>query len=177
MPPLLRALPEQAQAAGLAAVHLGEAASPGYAYAVSRLLRAEQARRGSAAGTVTFACAEGRGDDLTAIARATRRLGARCMMFMSGEITPGDEAQILRGGHEEAMRRSAQEGWFFVSAWAMEGYTEVPRDIMQGDRLAAAEILAALTVAPTHVVAPGGQGGLAAAVAVQLRAGEAPCRA
>jgi diaminopropionate ammonia-lyase len=170
------ALPELARAAGLAALHLGEVASSGYAYAASRLLRAALARRGGAdSAAVTFACAEGRGDDLAAIAGAARRLGASCLTFMD-EAVPGDGAQVLRGGYEEAAQRSVREGWLFVSAWASEGYTEVPRDIMQGDRLAVADILAALPIAPTHVVVPGGQDGLAAAAAVQLRAleGAAP---
>ncbi|MFD1109454.1 pyridoxal-phosphate dependent enzyme [Pseudoroseomonas ludipueritiae] len=167
------ALPELAQAAGLASLHLGQVASPGYAYALSRLLRAELARRNmpaGAPGAVTFACAQGRGDDLAAIASAARRLGVRCMAFVEDGAVPGNDAQVLRGGYEEAMRHAGQQGWLFVSAWAAAGYTEVPRDIMQGDRVAVSEALAALPVAPTHVVVPGGQGGLAAATATQLRA-------
>lgn len=173
LPRPLEPLPELARAAGLALLHLGKAVSPGYAYAISRLLRAELARRNmraSAASTVTFACAEGRGDDLVAIAGGARRLGVRCLVFAEREAVPDSDIEILRGGYEEAMRRSGQEHWLFVSAWASSGYTEVPRDIMQGDRVMAAEALATLPAAPTHVVVSGGQGGLAAAVAVQLRA-------
>lgn len=168
-----RALPEPAQGGGLASLHLGEVLSPGYAYAASRLLRAELARRDMPAGdpgTITFACAEGHGDDLAAIISAARKLGARCMAFVEEEPVAGDSLQFLRAGYEEARQRSDEEGWLFVSAWSTAGYTEVPRDIMQGDRVAVAEMLAALPAPPTHVVVPGGQGGLAAAVAVQLRA-------
>jgi diaminopropionate ammonia-lyase len=59
-----------------------------------------------------------------------------------------------------------------VSDTSYPGYTEIPRDVMQGYRLMAEEALAqwqALVPAPpTHVFVPGGVGGVAAAVAAEL---------
>jgi diaminopropionate ammonia-lyase len=47
---------------------------------------------------------------------------------------------------------------------------EVPRDVMQGYRLMAEEAANQLDAPPTHAFVPGGVGGAAAAVSVQLRA-------
>jgi len=64
-----------------------------------------------------------------------------------------------------------------ISDTSYPGYTEPPRDVMQGYRLMAEEALTQMGgVVPTHVFVPCGVGGVAAAVAVQLRAmcGSAP---
>jgi diaminopropionate ammonia-lyase len=174
----LRSLADPARAAGLQAVHAAGTASPGYAYAMSRLLRAELARHGGAPGGITFACAEDHGDDIAAIARGAARLGAHCMVFRAGDAgrdaleAMGDGIRVMRGGYADA----AREGGLLVSGLARPGYTEVPRDIMQGDRVMVGEALAALPSFPTHVVVPGGMGGLAAAAAAQLRARGATAR-
>jgi diaminopropionate ammonia-lyase len=69
-----------------------------------------------------------------------------------------------------AQRTAEKEGWFVVSDTSYAGYTEVPRDVMQGYRLMAEEAAAALPGPPSHVFVQGGVGGLAAAVSAQLRA-------
>jgi diaminopropionate ammonia-lyase len=71
----------------------------------------------------------------------------------------------------EAERRAAQNGWHVVSDTSYPGYTEVPRDVMQGYRLMADEAADQwIGAAPTHVFMQAGVGGAAAAVSVQLRA-------
>lgn len=173
VPCLPKSLPDVAREAGIASLHAARVASPGYAYAALRLLRAELARRGmpeGAADAVTFACAEGRGDDVAAIASGVLRLGARCAAFVTDEVFLGAGVHRIHGGYQDALRAAAEKGWLLVSAMAAPGFTEVPRDIMQGDRLVLEEALAALPISPTHVIVPGGRGGLAAAAAVQLRA-------
>jgi diaminopropionate ammonia-lyase len=82
------------------------------------------------------------------------------------------------GTYDDAVREAARQandnGWFVVSDTSYAGYTEVPRDVMQGYRLMADEAAdqwIGLTHAPpTHVFVQAGVGGAAAAVSVQMRA-------
>ena len=68
-------------------------------------------------------------------------------------------------------RQAEAHGWHVVSDTAWPGYTEIPRDIMQGYRLMADEAAGQWTGdPPTHVFIQGGVGGAAAAVSIHLRA-------
>jgi diaminopropionate ammonia-lyase len=86
----------------------------------------------------------------------------------------GAEVREVSGNYDDSVRASdaaAREGgWLLVSDTSWPGYTEVPRDVMQGYRLMAEEALDALPAPPTHVFIQGGVGGVAAAVSVALRA-------
>jgi diaminopropionate ammonia-lyase len=83
------------------------------------------------------------------------------------------------GTYDDSVRVAAAEaatnGWFVVSDTSWEGYTEVPRTIMQGYRVMADEAVTQWRAAqaddapPTHVFIQGGVGGVAAAVSVQAR--------
>jgi diaminopropionate ammonia-lyase len=170
--------PALAAEIGLEAVQAVEVRSPGSAYAVARLVQAELARRGAlgdGAEAITLVCTDEEGDDIAAIAQGATRIGLGCVAFVAqhhrrqAEAAPGGHAMVLEGGRAEAVLAAEREGWLFVSAVARPGYTEVPRDIMQGDRLVVEEALHRLPGSPTHVLVPGGTGGLAAAAAVQLR--------
>ena len=71
----------------------------------------------------------------------------------------------------EAVRQAEAKGWFVVSDTSWSGYTEVPRQIMQGYRLMADEAADQWDGAPpTHVFVQGGVGGAAAAVSAQMSA-------
>ncbi|MBO1074347.1 diaminopropionate ammonia-lyase [Roseomonas marmotae] len=176
---------------------LGSFKALGGAYAVARLLTAELARRGIrvegtaalAAGThaaatrqITVTCATD-GNHGRAVAWGASRFGARCVIFVHEGVSQGRrdaiaaygaEIRVVPGHYDDAVREAAavatREGWFVVSDTAWPGYTEVPRDVMQGYRLMAEEALTALPAPPTHVFIQGGVGGVAAAVAVQTRA-------
>jgi diaminopropionate ammonia-lyase len=86
----------------------------------------------------------------------------------------GAEIRVVPGTYDDAVRactrEAEREAWFVVSDTSWEGYTEVPRDVMQGYRLIAEEAADQLDQPPTHAFVPGGVGGVAAAVSVQLRA-------
>ncbi len=171
----------------------------GGAYAVLRLLQAELARRGvanhatgaeleegafrEAARAVTVTCATD-GNHGRSVAWGAQRFGGRCVVFVHGTVSRGRRDAIARYGAEvrvlpgtyddsvrEARRVADREGWFVVSDTSYPGYTEPPRDVMQGYRLMADEALGQFGPAsPTHAFVPGGVGGVAAAVSVQLRA-------
>lgn len=177
---------------------LGSFKALGGAYAVQKLLAAELARRGAApnataeeleAGAyreatqaITVACATD-GNHGRSVAWGASRFGCRCVVFVHAQVSEGRRAAIARHGAEirvvpgtyddavrEAARIAAAEGWFVVSDTAYDGYTEIPRDVMQGYRLMAEEAADQLEAPPTHAFVPGGVGGAAAAVSVQLRA-------
>jgi diaminopropionate ammonia-lyase len=176
----------------------------GGAYAVMKLLQAELARRGvahhasgaalergefrEAARAITVTCATD-GNHGRSVAWGASRFGCRCVIFVHATVSQGRRDAIARYGAEirivpgtyddavrEAQRTAEREAWFVISDTSYPGYTEPPRDVMQGYRLMAEEALDDFGTAPSHVFVPGGVGGVAAAVSVQLRAmhGTAP---
>jgi diaminopropionate ammonia-lyase len=75
----------------------------------------------------------------------------------------------------EAARQAQANGWFLISDTSWSGYTEVPRQIMQGYRLMADEAADQWQgEPPTHVFIQGGVGGVAASVSAQMRERFAP---
>jgi len=184
---------------------LGSFKALGGAYAVANLLAGELARRSVAPSAGSADLASGRYAEATngititsatdgnhgrAVAWAAQRFHCRCVIYIHATVSAGREAAIatfgaevrrLPGTYDNAVRACARdalaEGWFVVSDTSWPGYTEVPRDIMQGYRLMADEAADQWTgPPPTHVFIQGGVGGAAAAVAVQARTrwGEGP---
>ncbi|UFN51316.1 diaminopropionate ammonia-lyase [Roseomonas sp. OT10] len=177
---------------------LGSFKALGGAFAVARVVTHALAREGVAASAtsaeleagafaeatrrITVTCATD-GNHGRSVAWGARRFGARCVIFVHPAVSAGRRDAIARwgaeirevaGNYDDAVRAAseaaAREGWFVVSDTSWPGYTEVPRDVMQGYRLMAEEALAALPAPPTHAFVQGGVGGVAAAVSVQLRA-------
>ncbi|WP_421993775.1 diaminopropionate ammonia-lyase [Roseococcus sp.] len=177
---------------------LGSFKALGGAYAALKVITAELARRGvannatgaaleagefrEATRQITVTCATD-GNHGRSVAWGAQRFGARCVIFVHHNVSQGRRDAIARYGAEirevtgnyddsvRAAQETAQaEGWFVISDTSYPGYTEPPRDVMQGYRLMAEEAIGAMPAPPTHVFVPGGVGGVAAAVAVQLRA-------
>ncbi|MBP0464936.1 diaminopropionate ammonia-lyase [Roseomonas sp. PWR1] len=177
---------------------LGSFKALGGAYAVMRLLQAELARRGvanaataeelmdgrhkAATRAITICCATD-GNHGRSVAWGAQRFGAACVIFVHETVSQGRRDAIAKWGAEirvvpgtyddavrEAQKQAEANGWFVVSDTSYPGYTEVPRDVMQGYRLMAEEAADQIGQAPTHVFVPGGVGGVAAAVSVQMRA-------
>ncbi len=183
---------------------LGSFKALGGAYAVAKLLIGELARRDiaphastaeleagahrHAAQAITVTCATD-GNHGRSVAWGARRFGCACVIFVHEAVSQGRrdaiakygaEIRVVPGTYDDAVRECARtaerEAWFVVSDTSWEGYTEIPRDVMQGYRLMAEEAAGQLPAPPTHAFVPGGVGGVAAAVSVQLRArfGAAP---
>lgn len=169
----------------------------GGAYAVLRCLQMELSRRGvpgavdgatlaagahaAETGRITVTCATD-GNHGRSVAWGARRFGARCVIVVHHGVSQarrdaiagfGAEIREVRGNYDDSVREAQRvaeaEGWFVISDTSYPGYTEPPRDVMQGYRLMAEEALAQMPEPPTHVFVPGGVGGVAAAVSVQLR--------
>lgn len=173
---------------------LGSFKALGGAYAVFRLLAAELRRRdGSvdetalaagqlkeAAKDITVCCATD-GNHGRSVAWGARMFGARAVIFIHATVSEkraeairsfGAEVVRTAGNYDdsvrEADRTAAANGWFVVSDTSYPGYTDIPRDVMQGYAVMVAEALGALEAPPTHVFIQGGVGGLAAAVIAHL---------
>ena len=177
---------------------LGSFKALGGAYAVCKLLGAELARRGTANNAdgaalesgqyahatdqITVTCATD-GNHGRSVAWGAQRFGARCVIFVHENVSQGRQDAIARygaqirvvpGNYDDSVRAAQhaadENGWFVISDTSYPGYTEPPRDVMQGYRLMAEEAITQMGgVRPTHVFVPCGVGGVAAAVAVQLR--------
>jgi len=177
---------------------LGSFKALGGAYAVLRLLSTELAKRGLANAASSAELIEGKyrkatqgitvtcatdGNHGRSVAWGAQRFGCRCVIFVHEHVSQGRrdaiaqygaEIRVVPGTYDDAVRAAqrtaAQEGWFVISDTSYPGYTEVPRDVMQGYRLMAEEAAEALELPPTHVFVQGGVGGVAAAVSAQMRA-------
>ena len=178
---------------------LGSFKALGGAYAVATLLRAELARAGAAADVTTAALEAGThravtqritvtcatdGNHGRAVAWGAQRFHAHCVIFLHEGVSQGRADAIARYGAElrrvpgtyddavrACVRDAAAHGWHVVSDTSWPGYTDIPRDIMQGYRLMADEAADQWTgPPPTHVFIQGGVGGAAAAVSVQCGA-------
>lgn len=159
---------------------LGSFKALGGAYAVEKLVAAESALGHTA---VTVTCATD-GNHGRSVAWGARRCNCRCIIFVHETVSQGRidaiaayGAEVIRvaGNYDnsvrEADRQAGENGWFVVSDTSYPGYTEVPRDVMQGYRLMADEAADQWTgPPPTHVFIQAGVGGAAAAVSVQMRA-------
>jgi len=178
---------------------LGSFKALGGAYAVANLLAGELSRHGIAPSAGSADLAAGRYAEATrrititsatdgnhgrAVSWAASRFHCRCVIYLHATVSAGRAAAIaafgaevrrVPGTYDDAVHACARDaetnGWFIVSDTSWPGYTEVPRDIMQGYRLMADEAADQWTGAPpTHVFIQGGVGGAAAAVSVQTRA-------
>jgi len=164
----------------------------GGAYAVSRLLRrivSERLGREVTAadiaarrfeditGGVTVTCATD-GNHGRSVAWGARTFGCRCVIFIHSLVSDARAAAIAAlgarvertaGNYDDAVRISSEEternGWVLVSDTSFPGYTDVPRDVMQGYSVMLEEEAARWKdEPPSHVFVQAGVGGLAAAV-------------
>ena len=145
---------------------------------------------------MTVVCATD-GNHGRALAAAARSAGCRCVIVLHARVSIEREqaiaaygARIVRieGNYDdsvdEARRIAERNGWQVVSDTSYEGYEDVPRDVMQGYAIIAAEVVEQRDArhagaarggwraddAPpfTHVFLQGGVGAFAAGVASWL---------
>ena len=172
---------------------LGSFKALGGAYAVARLLLREIARRegghepsieailsgahATIVSEITVCCATD-GNHGRSVAWGARTFGCACEIFIHATVSEGRKAAIeaygarvtRTGGNyddsvREAQKAATRKGWFVVSDTSYPGYTDVPKDVMQGYELMAAEALDQMDTPPTHIFLQTGVGGMAAAIA------------
>lgn len=153
----------------------------GASYAIHRVMESDPKKT-----SWTFATATD-GNHGRAVAWSARRLGQRAVIFVPASMVParvaaigGEGAEVIAvaGTYDDTVKRAAEEsarnGWQVVSDTAYDGYTEVPRWIMEGYSTLFAEIEEAWPSAlgadrprssrsPDAVLLQAGVGGLACA--------------
>ncbi len=116
------------------------------------------------------------------VAAGARLFGARAVIYLSDTVPEAfaerlraKGAEVLRAGadYEASMVAAAEaaqaRGWTLLSDSSWPGYTELPLRVMEGYLQLAAEAVAQIGTAPSHILLQAGVGGLAAAVAAHAR--------
>lgn len=131
-------------------------------------------------GRLTVTCGTD-GNHGRSVAWGAQLFGCACVIFLPQGVSRNRQQQIesygaatmrVDGNYDAAVRAAADaaarhERWVVVSDTSYEGYTDIPRHVMNGYTVMTAEILDYLPAfrGITHVILQGGVGGLAAAVA------------
>jgi len=168
---------------------LGSFKALGGAYAVWRVLTRKAEEQGISptdkeafarfAATETVCCATD-GNHGRSVAWGASTFGCKCVIFIHATVSEGRKREIEKygarvvrcaGNYDDSVREAQEtadrEGWTVVSDTSYEGYKNIPKDVMQGYELMAAEALDQWpeTLPPSHVFLQTGVGGMAAAVA------------
>ena len=168
---------------------LGSFKALGGAYAVLKLLsdklgvsmadlREGKAREAAANFTVSTATDGNHG---RSVAWGARQAGCNCRVYIHAQVSEGRAAaleelgaEVVRtsGNYDDSVRQCAEEsaanGWFVVSDTSYEGYINVPRQVMAGYTVMAAEVLSQADQPVTHIFLQAGVGGMAAAVVARF---------
>jgi diaminopropionate ammonia-lyase len=115
------------------------------------------------------------------VAWGARQAGCKCRIYIHAGVSEGRAkamadlgSEIVRidGDYDASVRLCAQEseknGWFMVSDTSYDGYLDIPRQVMAGYAVMAAETLEQAGSPITHVFVQAGVGGLAAALAARI---------
>ena len=176
---------------------LGSFKALGGAYAVMRVLAGQMdhcavsdirtgVHRQAVANMVVSAATDG--NHGRSVAWGAQQAGCRCRIYIHRDVSLGRQrameelgAEVVRtaGDYDDSVRVcarvSAQHGWHVVSDTSYPGYDQIPRDVMAGYGVMAAEILAEILTevpaqgpAPSHLILQAGVGGLAAAFCARL---------
>ena len=133
------------------------------------------------AATITVAAATD-GNHGRAVAWGAQAAGCKCRIFVHAGVSEGRKAAMaafgaevvqIAGDYDASIRicaeQAAANGWQVISDTAYEGYDDIPRQVMAGYGLLAAEILdETMDNPPTHVFVQAGVGGLAAALCARM---------
>ncbi|MGY0399504.1 MAG: diaminopropionate ammonia-lyase [Ostreibacterium sp.] len=162
----------------------------GGAYAVANLLIKELKKKGIQAdskdllegihknitGKITVSCATD-GNHGKSVAWGASIFGCNCEIFIHSHVSVSREEEIakygaimhrVQGNYDDSVHEAAkvaeEKGYFTVSDTSYEGYTQIPKDVMQGYTVMVDEALKQMKEKPTHIFLQGGVGGMAAAV-------------
>ncbi len=164
---------------------LGSFKALGAAYAIAREAAAVGGDLHKALKGRTYVTASA-GNHGMSVAAGARVFGALAVVYLSETVSEDFArrlqamgAQVVRAGPDyEASMQAAGDaadanGWTLLSDGSWPGYVELPFRVMEGYRQIATEIAAQMSAGagemPSHVLLQAGVGGLAAAVAAELR--------
>jgi len=166
---------------------LGSFKALGAAYAIAKQAAkkvgsdADAATMATALEGETFICASA-GNHGLSVAAGARLFGAKAVVLLSDTV-PEEFADRLRQkgavverageNYEASMVASKQmaeaEGWNLLSDGSWLGYSDPPRDVMEGYLIMGHEVADQIAQPPTHVFLQAGVGGLAAGCTVTAR--------
>lgn len=167
-------------------MNLGSFKALGAAYVIAKQAAAKQAENPdtsirNALDGVIF-CSASAGNHGLSLAAGAKLFGASAVVFLSNSVSQSfaerlkeKGATVIRAGenYEEsltaALQQSETEGWTLLSDTSWPGYTDLPRDVMEGYLAMGAEAAAQIHKPPTHIFLQAGVGGMAAACAVTAR--------
>ncbi len=182
--------PELAAQAGIARLTLkdersrmglGSFKALGAAYAIAREAAAAGGDLQTALRGRTYVTASA-GNHGMSVAAGARVFGADAVIYLANTVPESfatrlkaKGARVVRAGenYEASMAAAGKaaeaEGWTLLSDGSWPGYVEMPFRVMEGYRQIATEITAQMAEVPSHILLQAGVGGLAAAVASELR--------
>lgn len=173
---------------------LGSFKALGAAHAIAREAAAAGANKSTGADLSqalkgrTYVTASA-GNHGMSVAAGARIFGANAVVFLSHTVPKTFAAKleslgakvVWAGDNYEASMEAAsaaatENQWTLLSDGSWPGYVELPFRVMEGYRQIATEIISQSKTQPTHVLLQAGVGGLAAALAGELRRawGDAP---
>ena len=172
---------------------LGSFKALGAAYAIAKQAAAKKAENPdivieNALAGVTFCCASA-GNHGLSLAAGAKLFGATAVVYLSDSVPQSfvkrleeKNAAVIRAGdnYEEslaaALKHAEEEGWILLSDTSWHGYTDLPRDVMEGYLVMGEEAAMQIPRPPTHIFLQAGVGGLAASCSAMARKhwGKAP---
>ena len=125
---------------------------------------------------ITVCCATD-GNHGRSVAWGALQFGCNCEIYIHRNVSIGREEAIakygaqvnrIKGNYDDSVRLAAEvadnNDYTVVSDTSYEGYTDIPKDVMQGYTVMVDETLKQMDEIPTHVFLQGGVGGFPAAV-------------
>ena len=125
---------------------------------------------------LTVCCATD-GNHGRSVAWGAEQFGCKCEIYIHRNVSQGRERAIakygaivnrIKGNYDDSVRIAAEvaesNGYTVVSDTSYEGYTDIPKDVMQGYTVMVDEAIKQMNDVPTHVFLQGGVGGFPAAV-------------
>ena len=129
---------------------------------------------------ITVCCATD-GNHGRSVAWGAQKFGCNCVIYIHRTVSVVREEAIakygaivnrIKGNYDESVRIAADvaeaNGYYIVSDTSYEGYTDIPKDVMQGYTVMVDEAMKQMEEVPTHVFLQGGVGGFPAAVVSYL---------
>jgi diaminopropionate ammonia-lyase len=186
---------ELARHVGVASIHikdererlgLGSFKSLGAAFAIAKsankmVSEDPQLEYETALNGRVYVCASA-GNHGLSMAAGARIFGADAVVYLAdtvpeefaGRLTAKGATVVRAGANYEAsmtaaLKAAEENGWELLSDSSWVGYTELPRDVMEGYLIMGAEVAEQLSRPPTHIFLQAGVGGLAAACTAAAR--------
>jgi diaminopropionate ammonia-lyase len=122
-------------------------------------------------------CCATDGNHGRSVAWGAQKFGCNCEIYIHRTVSVAREEAIakygaivnrINGNYDESVHIAAEvsesNGYYVVSDTSYEGYTDIPKDVMQGYTVMVDEAMKQMEEVPTHVFLQGGVGGFPAAV-------------